>query len=97
MSAPVDWEAARRKPFADVETPEDWPEGVKPMSWQGTNLLGADGKGGLYWDGKKIKTEIKLGWAAKLLGVLIAFFTFLAAVATVTMAITDVLRFLDGK
>lgn len=67
MSAQIDWDAVRRKPFADVETPTDWPSNVKPMSWDGTNLLGADGAGGLYWDGKKIKTEIKLSWGAKLI------------------------------
>jgi hypothetical protein len=58
-------------------------------------LLGTDGTCCLYWDGKKIKTEIKLGWVAALIGGLIAFFTFLAAVATVSMAVIDLMRFLN--
>ncbi|MDW9632137.1 hypothetical protein CN227_15060 [Sinorhizobium meliloti] len=96
MDPKIDWDAARSKPFADVETPPEWPPEVKPMSWNGLNLLGADGIGGLYWDGKRLKTEIKLSWAAKILGGLIAFFTFMAAVAQVSMAVTDILRYLNG-
>lgn len=94
---PIDWNSARQQPFADVDTPDDWPKDVKPMSWQGMNLLGADGKGGLYWDGKKLRSEVKLGWFANLVGALIAISTFFAAAATISMSVLDLLRYLDGK
>ncbi|MBX5175316.1 hypothetical protein HJB77_03265 [Rhizobium lentis] len=97
MTDKVDWDAARRQPFAEVQTPDDWPESVRPLSWHGMSLFGVDLTRGLYWDGKKVKTEISLGPAAKLLGGLIALFTFLAAAATVSMAVTDLLRFLNGN
>lgn len=96
MNNKVDWDAARRQPFAEAETPDDWPKSVRPLSWNGISLFGVDEKRGLFWDGKRVKTEIKLGWVATLIGGLIAFFTFLAAVATVSMAVTDFLRYLNG-
>lgn len=94
---PIDWERARQQPFADVDTPDDWPKDVKPMNWQGLRLLGADSKGGLYWDGKKLKSEVKLGRFASLMGVLIAISTFVAAFATSIMAVLDWMRYLDGR
>ncbi|XNY07188.1 hypothetical protein ACMFL9_27340 [Sinorhizobium meliloti] len=97
MNDKVDWDAARRQPFAEVETPSDWQKNVRPLSWHGLSLFGVDETRGLYWDGKKVKTEFTLSWAAKLLGALIALFTFLAAVATVSMAVIDVLRYLNGN
>ncbi|CAN7398562.1 hypothetical protein LJR235_002385 [Pararhizobium sp. LjRoot235] len=96
MKDKVDWDAIRGRAFADVETPDDWPEGVRPVNLHGLTLLGVDQARGLYWDGKKLKTEVKLSWAATLIGGLIALFTFFAAVATVVMAVTDILRFMNG-
>jgi hypothetical protein len=97
INKPIDWDAARQQPFADVDTPNDWPRDVKPMNWQGMNLLGADGKGGLYWDGKKLRSEVKLGWFANLVGALIAISTVFAAAATISMSVLDLLRYLDGR
>ncbi|MGI0525738.1 hypothetical protein [Rhizobium giardinii] len=89
MNEKVDWDAARRQPFADVETPDDWPKGVRPMSWQGINLLGADGVGGLYWDGKKVQTVTRLGFVERALATAVA-------VGTVSMAIFDAVRYIQG-
>jgi hypothetical protein len=96
MNNKIDWAASRQHPFAEVETPDDWPKGVKPISWNGMNLLGVGPSGGLYWDGRQVKTEVHLGWGAKVVGVLIAISTLLTAVGTVSMAVTDLLRYLHG-
>lgn len=97
MGNKVDWEAARRQPFAETETPDDWPKSVRPLSWNGISLFGVDETRGLFWDGKKVKTDVRLGWAATVLAGLIALSTLLTAAATVSMAVTDIIRYLNGN
>ena len=89
MSNQIDWDAARRQPFADVETPPDWPRDVKPLAWQGINLLGVDDRRNVYWDGQRLQTVAKLGWVERALATAVA-------VGTVSMAIVDLLRFVSG-
>jgi hypothetical protein len=90
MKHEIDWEASRRQPFADVVTPPDWPQNVRPISWNGLNLLGSDGAGGLYWDGKKIQTVTRLGWIERILASAVA-------VGTVSMAVFDAIRYFQGN
>ncbi|MDQ0559591.1 hypothetical protein QO004_001369 [Rhizobium mesoamericanum] len=56
----------------------------------------ADGKRRPLPDGRKLRTEVKLGWLHKLFGT-IALFTSLAAVMTVSIAVLDWLRYLTDK
>ncbi|MCF3638737.1 hypothetical protein LXM94_01965 [Rhizobium sp. TRM95111] len=89
-------EAGGSAKAVDGTAPSHWPKGVGPISWNAFELLGVDDADNLYWDGKRIKTEVALGKAAQLVGGLIALFTFLAAAATVSMAIVDVWRYQAG-
>ncbi|MFA6020331.1 MAG: hypothetical protein WC722_08730 [Rhodospirillales bacterium] len=53
----IDWDRIRKHAYADVHGPSDWPQGIKPISLDGTGLFGLDAKHRLYWDGKLVHVE----------------------------------------
>jgi hypothetical protein len=79
------------------EFQKNWPQGVRPMSWDALGRLGVDDTNQIYWDGKRLKTEVKLGWFASIAAVVLALSTVVAAAATTLMAYTDWQRFLAGN
>lgn len=50
----------------------------------------------LYWDGKKLQVERRFSNVERIIGWLVAASSILVAVATISMAVTDYLRFLKG-
>ncbi len=57
----IDWVKVRKNACAEVETPADWPDDVKPVNWQGINLLGVSQRSNdLFWDGKRVETTKRL-------------------------------------
>jgi hypothetical protein len=69
--------------------PPHWPKGVRPVSIDGMGLLGVGDDGHVYWDGRQIRTGTRI----QLSGIQ-ASFAIAAAVAVVTVATLDLLRFL---
>lgn len=70
-----DWARYRSHPFADVNTPADWPSDVKPISIDGAILLGIGPGNKLYFDGKELefRRTLKLEWWQTLLAAIAAF------------------------
>ena len=82
-------------PHARTKTrpPSHWPKDVRPISLKGLDLLGVDSDGKFYWDGKLLETRSHFR-----LTKVQATFAILAALATIIMAVVDLLRFIGlGK
>ena len=61
MTQELDWDEIRRSAFADCYTPNHWPKDVKPISSNGTALLGvSEDSERLYWDGKLLQIKRRL-------------------------------------
>lgn len=68
-----------------ADTPPGWPSGVRPISADGLDLIGVDGAGMLYWDGKPVEVRRRLdlsGWE-KAFAIVVGFFTILGGVGAV--------------
>jgi hypothetical protein len=52
-----DWNAIRRLAYTRGPTPPEWPTDVRPLSLDGLQLLGIDGKRQLFWDGERVQIE----------------------------------------
>lgn len=79
-----------------VEPPPHWPQGVGPISLDGLGRLGVSDDNLLYWDGKRLQVERRFSNVERIIGWLVAASSILVAVATISMAVTDYLRFLKG-
>lgn len=66
----------------------DWPDGVRPMSWDNMAHLGVDQKGVLYWQGKPVMVRRQF----ELRRYELALAT-MAALATVVQAIAALVPF----
>ena len=69
--------------------PHHWPKGVRSVLFDELGLLGVGDDGQVYWDGRQIRTGTRI----QLSGIQ-ASFAIAAAVAAVTVAVVDLLRFL---
>lgn len=67
------------------ETPAGWPAGVRPISYEGIGLMGVDGEGLLYWDGKpvEVRRRLNLSFWEKTFAVAVGFFTILGGAGAV--------------
>jgi hypothetical protein len=65
--------------------PDTWPEGVRPISIEEVDGVGVDGRGDLYWHGKRVetRTRLDLSWLQTIVAVVIAFATVIGAAAAV--------------
>lgn len=82
----IDWEKVRKYRHVREASPPEWPAGVKAISLNGVTLLGVhESTGELYWDGRALVTERKLASFERGMA-------FAVTVATVVMAIVEVLR-----
>lgn len=87
----IDWTDLRKMKLSNAVPPEDWPEKVVPISIKGLSLFGVHkDTGDVYWDGQRIETTIRLSRRDR-------FLVALAAYATVSMAIVDLLRYAWGE
>lgn len=48
------WRRLRSRAWSDGHRAPEWPPGVQALSREGLRLLGLDGKGRLYWDGRPV-------------------------------------------
>lgn len=56
-----DWEANRKVWAANVQPPPHWPNGVKPISMEGSSFIGVEpNTGRLYWDGRPVQMQSKV-------------------------------------
>lgn len=51
------WRRLRSRAWSDGHRVPEWPPGVRGLSREGLRLLGLDGEGRLYWDGKPVETR----------------------------------------
>ncbi|MBV9750122.1 MAG: hypothetical protein JO157_15030 [Acetobacteraceae bacterium] len=62
------WRRLRGRAWSEGARAPEWPAGVHALSDEGLRLLGLDGKGQLYWDGKPLEVRRRPGltWRQKL-------------------------------
>lgn len=72
----------------DSDATAHWPKGVRPIGWDGLGQLGKDDDDRLYWDGRPVQMASRLRLTKAQ-----AFFAVLAALATLSMAVFDAIRF----
>ncbi|WP_027230089.1 hypothetical protein [Phyllobacterium sp. UNC302MFCol5.2] len=73
------------------DMPTHWPTGVEPLTIDGSGKIGVHrDTGHLYWDGKRVSTVGRLAFPERALAVV-------ATAATVSMALVDLVRFLNGN
>ena len=88
----VDWDHIRRHKYATVSPPSDWPRGIRPISLEGTGLLGIDARGRLYWDGEYIRTDVVLSRWQNFGAAVVVFSSFLSAMAAIALVVIELLR-----
>lgn len=68
-----------------ADTPTGWPEEVRPISVEGMGLMGVDGQGMLYWDGKpvEVRRRLDLSRGERWFAVAVGFFTILGGAGAV--------------
>lgn len=54
------WRRLRNRAWSEGDRAPEWPAGVHALSREGLLLLGLDGKGQLYWDGKPVEVRRRL-------------------------------------
>lgn len=86
MSQTVDWDQLRKAMAARGSGPKEWPSHVRPISLTGVNFLGLDDNGQLYWDGKLIKTEVRLSILQNVGVAITVLSAIVAAIATAVQA-----------
>lgn len=84
----IDWARIRETARTNEPAPPHWPPGVRPLSMDGTSLLGVDGAGHLHWDGQPVvvKRTLDLTRGQRVVGSLVALATIVAAIATAVQA-----------
>ena len=62
------WRRLRGRAWSEGDRAPEWPDGVHALSDEGLLLLGLDGKGQLYWDGKPLEVRRRpdFTWRQKL-------------------------------
>jgi hypothetical protein len=82
-----DWGEADDPVSGKEHVSSDWPKGVKPISFDAIGRLGfSEHDGQLYWDGRKVQTETKLGWFERGLAVAVA-------ASSIVIALIEAARF----
>jgi hypothetical protein len=90
MRLETDLSDIRNSRFSREPAPSHWPRGVRQLSTKGSDLFGIhEETGNLYWDGKLVQTTNRLGNFERGLAVMLA-------VAAVSMAMFDAIRFFLG-
>jgi hypothetical protein len=81
----VDWDRIRREATTNVPPPAHWPPGVKPLSFDGGDLLGVGPDNTLYWDGQRLEVArtVSLSWWQTTFAAMTALGTFLAGIAVI--------------
>ncbi|MBV9812951.1 MAG: hypothetical protein JO326_09365 [Acetobacteraceae bacterium] len=77
------------------ERPPNWPEGVEPISLEGLERLGINGRDELFWDGRRLITRRQIdftGWQ-RVLAVLAA----LASIASIATGLNNAATYLCGR
>lgn len=79
----------KAKPGTDEPTRDDWPEGVRPISWAGLGLFGMGRDNTLYWNGKEIQVRkrVRLTWWQ-------GFLATIAALGAFASGVTDLLTYI---
>lgn len=72
----------------DLGTERDkshWPPGVRPLGIAEDDLIGTDGKGGLYWDGKpiEVRKRLDLTRGERLFALVVGLFTIAGSIGAV--------------
>jgi hypothetical protein len=83
-------EELRRIPPQEIDKTK-WPANVREISMKETGGLGIDPNGRLYWNGKPVEIvsqRLDLTWVQTAIALLVAVFTFIAALATSVQAWT---------
>lgn len=75
------------------ERPEDWPDGVTPMTLQDLKRLGTDRKNQLYWDGKIVRSPLRLSMPQTVIAVLAT----LASLATIFSGLNNAAVFFCAR
>lgn len=62
-----------------------WPPGIRPLGIAELDLIGTDGKGGLYWDGKpiEVRRRLDLSRGERLFALVVGFFTIAGSIGAV--------------
>jgi hypothetical protein len=50
----INWDQIRKNKWASDPSPPEWPTGVRPISLEGTALIGIGPDHRLYWDGQLV-------------------------------------------
>jgi|HubBroStandDraft_6_1064221.scaffolds.fasta_scaffold252857_3 hypothetical protein len=78
--------ATRDEELADVplRTKTDWPAGVRGISIDETDLLGVDGEGRLYWNGKPVEVSqrLTLSWWQEVAALIVSAFVIIGAIGS---------------
>jgi hypothetical protein len=82
-AALIDWDKIRKNKWANDPSPPEWPTGVRPISLDGTALIGIGPDHRLYWDGQlvAISRKITLNGYQTLLATVTATGAFLGGLA----------------
>jgi hypothetical protein len=71
--------------------PENWPEGVRPIAFEGLDHLGVGEDGALYWDGKPVEVRrvLHFNWWQRVGAVAVALSAVASAGAAVISSLCD--------
>lgn len=84
---PDEWARLRAHAIAPDATPAHWPKDVRMLSIDGGALIGIDGEGNLYWDGKPVTVRRKFDLTAQQ-----TVIAWIAALATLAAAVAGGLQ-----
>lgn len=89
----INWDEIRRNKFAAQPGPPDWDSSIRPITMDGTSLIGIDGQGRIYWDGQRLAVDsLSLTSWQKFGAVVIAVSTAIAAIAACLSAYAELVR-----
>jgi hypothetical protein len=89
----INWDEVRRNKFAAQSGPPDWDSSIRPITMDGTSLIGVDPQGRLYWDGQRLAVDsLRLSYWQKVGAVVVAGSSAIAAIAASVSAYVELMK-----
>lgn len=86
-----EWERAIREVPPSAKDPADWPDGVRSLTIDETELLGVDREGVLYWNGRvvTIQKTLTLSLWQKISAIIVTTTAALVALSTIAQGVAS--------